>query len=46
MVEPVAHQHGINLQVILDEASARKEKEKRLLTERLPGIRGAFVHLS
>ena len=35
MVEPVAHQHGINLQAILDEASARKEEEKRLLTERL-----------
>jgi hypothetical protein len=34
-VEPLAHQHGINLQVILDEASARKEKEKQLLTERL-----------
>lgn len=35
MVEPVAHQHGINLEAILDEASARKEEEKRLLTERL-----------
>jgi len=35
MVEPVAHQHGVNLQAILDEASARKEEEKRLLTERL-----------
>ena len=35
MVQPVAHQHGINLQVVLDEASARKEEEKRLLTERL-----------
>jgi hypothetical protein len=35
MVEPVANQHGINLQAILDETSARKEQEKRLLTERL-----------
>jgi hypothetical protein len=35
MVEAAAHQHGINLQEILDEASARKEEEKRLLTERL-----------
>jgi hypothetical protein len=35
MVEPVPLQHGINLQAILDEASARKEEEKRLLTERL-----------
>lgn len=35
MMEPLAHQHGIDLQTILDEASARKEEEKRLLTERL-----------
>jgi hypothetical protein len=35
MVEPVANRYGINLQAILDEASARKEQEKRLLTERL-----------
>ncbi|MGC2332844.1 MAG: hypothetical protein WA581_15430 [Candidatus Acidiferrales bacterium] len=35
MVQPVAHQHGIDLQAILKEASARKEEEKRLLTERL-----------
>jgi hypothetical protein len=35
MMEPLAHQHGIDLQAILDEASARKEEEKRLLTERL-----------
>jgi hypothetical protein len=35
MVQPIAHQQGINLQVILDGASARKEEEKRLLTERL-----------
>jgi hypothetical protein len=35
MIEPLAHQHGIHLQRILDEASARKEEEKRLLTERL-----------
>jgi hypothetical protein len=26
MVEPVVRQHGINLQAILDEASARKEQ--------------------
>jgi hypothetical protein len=35
MVQSVALQHGTNLQVILDGASARKEEEKRLLTERL-----------
>ena len=35
MIEPLAHQPGIHLQRILDEASARKEEEKRLLTERL-----------
>jgi hypothetical protein len=35
MMEPLAHQHGIDLQTILDEASAQKEEEKRLLTERL-----------
>lgn len=35
MMEPVAHQHGINLRAILDEASARKSEEERLLTERL-----------
>src|ERR1700688_2253776 len=35
MVQPVGHQHGINLQGILAEASARKEEQKRLLTERL-----------
>src|ERR1700685_3850216 len=35
MMEPLAHQHGIDLQTILDEATARKEEEKRLLTERL-----------
>jgi hypothetical protein len=35
MMEPLAHQHGIDLQRILDEASARKEEETRLLTERL-----------
>jgi hypothetical protein len=34
MMEPLAHQHGIDLQTILDEALARKEEEKRLLTER------------
>jgi hypothetical protein len=34
-IEPLAHQHGIHLQRILDEASARKEEEKRLLTQRL-----------
>ena len=35
MVQPVAHQQGINLRAILEEASARKEEEKRVLTERL-----------
>src|ERR1700691_1464067 len=35
MIEPLAHQHGIHLQRILNEASARKEEEKLLLTERL-----------
>src|SRR5215472_8240120 len=35
MIEPVAHQHGIDLRAILGEALARKEEEKRLLTERL-----------
>jgi hypothetical protein len=32
---PVAHEQGINLRAILEEASAKKEEEKRLLTERL-----------
>ncbi len=35
MMEKLAHQRGIDLQTILDEASARKEEGKRLLTERL-----------
>jgi len=35
MIEPLAHQPGIHLQRILNEASARKEEEKLLLTERL-----------
>ena len=35
MMEPIAQQAGINLRAILDEASARKEKDKQLLTERL-----------
>jgi hypothetical protein len=35
MMEPLAHQHGIDLRRILGEASARKEEEERLLTERL-----------
>jgi len=35
IIEPLAHQHGIHLQRILNEASARKEEEKPLLTERL-----------
>jgi hypothetical protein len=34
-LETLAHQHGINLRIVLQEASARKEEEKRLLTERL-----------
>jgi hypothetical protein len=35
IIEPLTHQHGIHLQRILNEASARKEGEKRLLTDRL-----------
>ena len=35
MMEPLAHQRGIDFQRILDESSARKEEEERLLTERL-----------
>lgn len=35
MMEPIAHQAGINLRAILGEAEARKEKENQLLTERL-----------
>jgi len=35
MIEPVAHQHGINLRAILNEASARKSEEERILAERL-----------
>ena len=35
MMEPVARQHGINLRAILNEASARKSEEERLLAERL-----------
>jgi len=35
MLEPIAHQADIDLQTMLGEASARKEREKQLLTERL-----------
>jgi hypothetical protein len=35
MMEPIAHQSGLDLRAILDEAAARKEKENQLLTERL-----------
>jgi len=35
LIQPVAHQHGIDLQTRLDEASARKSEERRLLAERL-----------
>jgi hypothetical protein len=35
MMEPIAHQAGLDLRAILDEAAARKEKENQLLTERL-----------
>lgn len=35
IMEPIAHQSGIDLRAILGEAAARKEKEKQLLTERL-----------
>jgi hypothetical protein len=34
-MEPRAHQAGIDLRAILDEAAARKEKENQLLTGRL-----------
>jgi len=35
MMEPIAHQAGLDLRAILGEAAARKEKENQLLTERL-----------
>ena len=35
IMEPIAHQAGIDLRAMLGEAAARKEKEKQLLTERL-----------
>jgi hypothetical protein len=35
LIEPVAQQHGIDLQAPLKEASARKSEEQRLLAERL-----------
>lgn len=35
MLEPTAHQGDIDLQAMLGEAAARKEREKQLLTERL-----------
>jgi hypothetical protein len=35
MMEPIAHQTGIDLRAILGEASRRKEEEEQLLTERL-----------
>ena len=35
LIEPVAQQHGIDLQARLKEASARKSEERRLLAERL-----------
>jgi hypothetical protein len=34
-MQPIAHQHGIDLQARLDEASAREAEERRLLAERL-----------
>src|SRR6267378_7225568 len=35
LIEPVARQHGIDLQARLKEALARKSEERRLLAERL-----------
>src|SRR5579864_6436621 len=35
LIQPVAQQHGIDFQARLDEASARKSEERRLLAERL-----------
>lgn len=35
LIKPVAQQHGIDFQARLDEASARKSEERRLLAERL-----------
>ena len=46
MMEQAAQQAGINLRAILDEASARKEKDKQLLTERLQESIVPIVHLS
>lgn len=45
MMEAAAHQHGINLRTILNEASARKSEEERLLTERLQeSVVPLFIH--
>ena len=35
LIQPIAQQHGIDLQARLSEASARKSEEQRLLAERL-----------
>ncbi|HEY1801817.1 MAG TPA: hypothetical protein VGG46_12860, partial [Terriglobales bacterium] len=35
LIQPLAHQSGIDLQAHLDKVSARKSEEKRLLAERL-----------
>ena len=35
LIQPLGNQQGINLQACLDEASARKSEERRLLAERL-----------
>jgi hypothetical protein len=35
LIDPVAQQHGVDLQARLNEASARKSEERRLLAERL-----------
>ena len=35
LIQPVAQQHGIDLQTRLNETSARKSEERRLLAERL-----------
>lgn len=45
MLEPMAHQSGIDLRAILNEASARREEEKRLLTQRLQeSVVPLFIH--
>jgi len=45
MMEPVAQERGIDLRTVLNQATARKEKEKQLLTERLQeSVIPLFIH--